>query len=41
MLGLVARGLGALKDEAVFVGGATIELYLSGEPLFKARPDCT
>lgn len=38
MLGVVALGLGTLKDQAVFVGGATIELYLSGEPLLKARP---
>ena len=38
MLSLTARGLGALKDEAVFVGGATIELYLAGQPGLKIRP---
>lgn len=38
MLSLVARGLGPLKDEAVFVGGATIELYLTGALGIKVRP---
>lgn len=38
MLSLVARGLGPLKDEAVFVGGATIELYIVGAPVIKVRP---
>lgn len=38
MLALAARGLGALKDDAVFVGGATIELYLAGQAGFKIRP---
>ncbi|MBI3565414.1 MAG: hypothetical protein HY079_09485 [Elusimicrobia bacterium] len=38
MLSLAARGLGPLKDEAVFVGGATIELYLAGAPGAKVRP---
>lgn len=37
MLSLAARGLGPLKDEAVFVGGATIELYLAGQPALKVR----
>lgn len=30
MLSLAARGLGPLKDEVVFIGGATIELYVAG-----------
>lgn len=38
MLSLAARGLGALKDEVVFVGGSTIELYLAGRPALKVRP---
>lgn len=38
MLALAARGLGALKDDAVFVGGATIELYLAGQAGLKIRP---
>lgn len=38
MLSLAARGLAALKDEVVFVGGATIELYLTGRPALKVRP---
>ena len=38
MLSLAARGLGALKDEVVFVGGATIELYLANHPALKVRP---
>ncbi len=29
MLEMVTRGLSPLKDEVVFVGGATIELYLT------------
>ncbi|MBI5883978.1 MAG: hypothetical protein HZB91_12840, partial [Elusimicrobia bacterium] len=36
MLALVARGLRELKDQVVFVGGATVELYMAGpgaEPL--------
>jgi BMFP domain-containing protein YqiC len=37
MLALVARGLGPLKDEVVFVGGATIELYLDGPPALPVR----
>ena len=37
MLALAARGLGPLKDEVVFVGGATIELYLAGQPVLKVR----
>ena len=37
MLSLAARGLGPLKDEVVFVGGATIELYLAGQPALKVR----
>lgn len=31
MLSVVAKGLGNLKDEVVFVGGATIGLYLTEE----------
>jgi hypothetical protein len=37
MLASVAKGLGPLKDEVVFVGGATIELYLAGQPALKVR----
>lgn len=37
MLGLAAKGLGPLKDEAVFVGGAVIELYLEGRPALTVR----
>lgn len=37
MLALAARGLGPLQDEVVFVGGATIELYLAGQPALKIR----
>lgn len=37
MLSLAARGLGPLKDEVVFVGGATIELYLAGRSALKIR----
>lgn len=37
MLESVAKGLGSLKDEVVFVGGATIELYLAGQPVLKVR----
>ncbi len=38
MLALAAKGLGPLKNEVVFVGGATIELYLGGRPVEAARP---
>ena len=38
MLSSVARGLGALKDNVVFVGGATIELYLADQAGLKVRP---
>lgn len=38
MLSLAARGLGPLKNDAVFVGGATIELYIAGQPGYKIRP---
>ncbi len=38
MLEVVARGLGPLKDEVVFVGGATIELYLTGSAAPSVRP---
>ncbi len=38
MLSLVARGLGPLKNDAVFVGGATVELYIAGQPGLKIRP---
>ncbi|MDP3494523.1 MAG: hypothetical protein Q8R82_15540 [Hyphomonadaceae bacterium] len=34
---MAARGLGPLMDEVVFVGGATIELYLAGQPALKVR----
>lgn len=37
MLMVTAKGLGPLKDEVVFVGGATIELYLA-HPVIKVRP---
>lgn len=37
MLMATAKGLGPLKDEVVFVGGATIELYLV-QPVSKVRP---
>jgi predicted nucleotidyltransferase len=38
MLASVARGLGPLKKDAVFVGGATIELYIAGQAGLKIRP---
>ena len=38
MLSLAVRGLGAFKDEVVFVGGATIELYLTGQSALRVRP---
>lgn len=31
MLALVARGLGDLKDRVVFVGGATVDMYIAGD----------
>lgn len=37
MLALVATGLEALEDEVVFVGGATIELYLAGQQALNVR----
>ena len=37
MLALAARGLAPLKEEIVFVGGATIELYLAGQPALMVR----
>lgn len=37
MLSLAARGLGPLKDEVVFVGGATVELYLAGQSALRVR----
>lgn len=37
MLALAAKGLGPLKDEVVFVGGATIELYLAGQAALPVR----
>lgn len=37
MLMATAKGLGPLKDAVVFVGGATIELYLS-HPILRVRP---
>lgn len=37
MLSLAARGLGPLKEEVVFVGGATIELYLAGQAALNVR----
>lgn len=37
MLALAAKGLGSLKDEAAFVGGSVIELYLAGQPALKVR----
>ena len=36
MLAIVARGLREMKEKVVFVGGATVELYLTnpgGEPV--------
>ena len=38
MLAHIARGLGDLKDEVVFVGGATIELYITDPGAPKVRP---
>lgn len=38
MLAHVAQGLGPLKDEVVFVGGATIDLYISTPGAPQARP---
>lgn len=37
MLALAAKGFGPLKDEVVFVGGATIELYLADPSAIKVR----
>lgn len=37
MLAMAARGLGPLKNDVVFVGGATIELYLAGQPALRVR----
>jgi len=41
MLALVAKGLGPLKDQVVFVGGATIELYVkdAAAPTVRATDD--
>lgn len=41
MLALVAKGLGPLKDRVVFVGGATIELYVedTATPTVRATDD--
>src|SRR5690554_1894789 len=38
MLQTVAFGLGSLKDEMVFVGGAVAELYASNPELSDIRP---
>jgi hypothetical protein len=38
MLQTVAFGLGTLKDEMVFVGGAVAELYASNPELSDIRP---
>lgn len=38
MIEVAARGLGPLKEDVVFVGGATIELYLAGQPTMPVRP---
>jgi predicted nucleotidyltransferase len=37
MLALAAKGLGPIKDEVAFVGGATIELYLAAQPALAVR----
>lgn len=37
MLERAAKGLRTLKDEVVFVGGATVELYLQ-DPVIRVRP---
>lgn len=37
MLALAGKGLGPLKDEVAFVGGATIELYLAGQSALTVR----
>lgn len=40
MLALVAKGFGPLKDKVVFVGGATIDLYLdAAAPEARATDD--
>ncbi|HVC08699.1 MAG TPA: hypothetical protein VNH15_02020 [Elusimicrobiota bacterium] len=41
MLAVVAKGLGPLKDQVVFVGGATIELYVKdiAAPKIRATDD--
>jgi predicted nucleotidyltransferase len=40
MLGVVAQGLAGLKEKVVFVGGATIDLYLApGAPESRATDD--
>lgn len=38
MLSHVAHGLGELKDKVVFLGGATIELYIADPTAPQARP---
>lgn len=38
MLAVVAKGLGPLKEKVVFVGGATISLYLSDPGTSEPRP---
>lgn len=38
MLSSTVIGLGPLKDEVVFVGGATIELYITARPALRVRP---
>ena len=38
MLEIVAEGLGELLDEVVFVGGATVTLYVTDPAAPEARP---
>lgn len=38
MIQIVAKALQDLKEDVVFIGGATVALYFDKEPLFKVRP---
>jgi hypothetical protein len=38
MIEVVAKGLGPLKERAVFVGGATVSLYLDDKASTSVRP---
>ena len=38
MIQIVAKALQNLKEDVVFIGGATLPLYFTKEPSFEARP---